>query len=188
MKEDANTYHHFKEGKRELMPRFFKSSVFLFSLFVLCFIAWMQKNSSAFSFPFETEFLPKIYSITNLIAGVLLLLGLYFIKRKEREKHRKCMTLALLLSIFFFIAYVLYHLTNTPQIYTGEGILRFIYFSLLLTHILSAILSLPLILLTFGYGYYNEISKHRSLAPSVFFLWLYVCFSGPLCYFFLHLQ
>ena len=167
------------------MPKIIKQGAIATSIIVLLLVSWMQKTKFHWNVSFDTSFLPVLYSTTNLITAILLIFAFIAIKKKNITQHRQLMTAALVLSAFFLISYVLYHFTNEAMKYQGEGIMRFLYFFLLITHILTAIISFPFILFTFLYGYFNEIEKHRRIAKFIFILWLYVVLSGPLCYFFL---
>jgi putative membrane protein len=92
------------------------------------------------------------------------------------------MVFAMFLSVLFLLSYVAYHMTNDPTRYGGTGAMRTVYFLLLITHIVSAAVSLPFILFTFIAGWTNRFAAHRKLARWVFPLWLYVAVTGPVCY------
>jgi putative membrane protein len=138
-----------------------------------------------FDFPFDTSFLPKIYSILNFVTGLSLIVAFWFIRNKMQNAHQKWMTFAMLLSAVFLILYVIYHISNEPVLYCGEGIIRKIYFFLLITHVVLAAIILPLVLFTFIRAYTGSFDRHKKLARWVFPLWLYVALSGPICYFML---
>jgi putative membrane protein len=92
------------------------------------------------------------------------------------------MLAAMVLSTLFLLCYVAYHFTTVETRYGGEGALRAVYFFLLITHIIAAGVSLPLILLTFISAWTSRFGKHRSMARWVFPLWLFVAVTGPICY------
>jgi len=85
-------------------------------------------------------------------------------------------------SALFLICYVVYHFTTPETPYCGEGNIRYLYFFLLITHILLAGGILPFILLTFNRGWLGIVDRHRKMARWVFPLWLYVAISGPVIY------
>lgn len=130
----------------------------------------------------DFSFLPAVYSFTNLLAAVFLILALNFIRQKKVEQHRKMIYVALSMSTLFLLMYVLYHIT-TPEIkYCGEGTIRTVYFLLLITHVFLAAVSFPFILFTFIRGYTMQVEKHKKMARWVYWVWLYVSISGPIVY------
>ncbi len=136
------------------------------------------------SLPEGVDFLwlPPVYSTLNALAGVCLLFSLYFILRKNVRAHRGANALALFLSVLFILGYVLYHITTEPTSYGGTGAARTAYFVLLITHVVLAAVSLPLILFTFVRSYTGLITEHKRMARWVYPIWLYVCITGPICY------
>lgn len=128
-------------------------------------------------------YFPKFHALLNSTVAILLVLGLYFIKNKQIEKHQKSMFGAFLLSAVFLVSYVIYHTLAEPTLYGGEGTIRFIYFFLLITHIILAALIMPIILMTFYYAATNKLEKHRRLAKITWPLWFYVALTGVVIYF-----
>jgi putative membrane protein len=130
----------------------------------------------------DFSFLPAIYSFTNALAAVFLLLGLYFIRQKKVAQHKKMVTTALILSFLFLLMYVVYHIT-TPEIkYCGEGTIRTVYFLLLITHVVLAAVSFPFILFTYIRGFTMQVEKHKAMSRWVYWVWLYVSITGPVVY------
>jgi putative membrane protein len=86
------------------------------------------------------------------------------------------------LSALFLLCYVAYHFTTVETKYGGDGWQRVVYFILLISHIVLAGVSLPMILLAFTSGFTNHFQSHRKLARWVFPIWLYVAVTGPICY------
>ena len=128
------------------------------------------------------SFLPAFHSTVNALTGICLLLALYFIKKKNIIGHRNMIMISMGLSLVFLLSYVAYHTTSEPTSFCKEGGIKIIYFILLITHILSAAIIFPFILFTFIRGYAHLVEKHKKMARWVFPIWLYVCFSGPICY------
>ena len=126
--------------------------------------------------------LPPIYSTLNALAGVCLLFSLYSILKKRVRAHRVWNAAALGLSVLFILGYVAYHITSDPVKFGGEGGVRTFYFFLLITHVILAAVSLPLILFTFIRSYTGLIPEHKRMARWVYPIWLYVCVTGPICY------
>jgi putative membrane protein len=116
----------------------------------------------------------------NAITAVVLLVAFYFIKKKNVEAHRKSIYLAVGLSVMFLLSYVAYHITTPPTSYGGE--FGYIYYPLLITHVVLAAVIFPFILFTFVRAYTNQFDKHRKMARWVWPIWLYVAITGPVCY------
>ncbi|MEJ6807073.1 MAG: DUF420 domain-containing protein [Saprospiraceae bacterium] len=131
---------------------------------------------------FDTSILPPINAILNTFCALSLLMAVFFIKRKNVNMHRKMVFAAMVFSILFLLCYVLYHFTTYETIYCKQGNIRYVYFTILISHIILAAVSLPFILLTFIRGYTFQVEKHRRMAKWVFPIWLYVAISGPLVY------
>ena len=127
-------------------------------------------------------FLPPIYASINGLTAVLLLFALWAIKNGKRNLHQRLMTLCVLLSLLFLIMYVAYHMTSDSTPYGGEGILRYVYFFILISHIFLSIVIIPLVLKTYLRAYLGKFEKHRKLARITFPIWLYVAVTGVLIY------
>jgi putative membrane protein len=131
----------------------------------------------------DFSFLPPVYSTLNAMTAVILIAGLYFIKNKQVENHRKAMTLSILSSLLFLLGYVVYHFTTDETKFGGEGAIRYVYFFLLITHVVLAAVIFPFILFTFIRAYTNQFDRHRKMARWVYWVWLYVAVTGPVLYF-----
>ncbi len=153
------------------------------SVAVLVLVVMMRRVKIPTEIDFS--FLPPFHATLNGITAVVLLIALYFIKNKNIEAHRKSMFLAIGLSVLFLLSYVLYHFTTEETRFGGEGTIRYVYFFILITHIILAAVILPFILFTFNRAITNQITKHKKLARWVYPIWLYVAITGPLCYFML---
>lgn len=127
-------------------------------------------------------FLPPFHSAVNAIAGVFLIFALYFIRKGNINAHKNMIMVAMGLSFVFLLSYVAYHTTSEPTAYCKEGALKVVYLILLITHIVCAAIIFPFILFTFIRGYAHLVEKHKKMAKWVFPIWLYVCFTGPICY------
>ena len=127
-------------------------------------------------------FLPPIYASINGLTAVVLLFALWAIKKGKRNLHQRLMTLCVLLSLLFLIMYVAYHMTSDSTPYGGEGILRYVYFFILISHIFLSIVIIPLVLKTYLRAYLGKFEKHRKLARITFPIWLYVAVTGVLIY------
>ena len=142
----------------------------------------MQKIKLPLPEGWSTSFLPPIHAGLNALAAVVLMISLVCIKLGKVKLHRASMILAMILSVLFLLSYVAYHMTHDSTRFGGVGPIRSVYFILLITHIVSAAVSLPFILFTFIAGWTNRFAAHRKLAHWVYPLWLYVAVTGPICY------
>lgn len=136
----------------------------------------------------DIDSIPAINAVLNSIATVLILLGFSLIKGGRKKAHRAMMTAALFVSVFFLIGYV-YHKyrmggVNTP--FTGEGPIRTFYYVMLFTHIVLAMVIVPLVLRTFYLAVKGDLEKHKKWARWTFPIWLYVSITGVLVYMFLY--
>lgn len=127
-------------------------------------------------------FLPPVYASINGITAVLLLAALWAIKNGRQGLHRKLMTTCIALSLMFLIMYVAYHMTSDSTPFGGEGLLRTVYFFILISHILLSVAVIPLVLKTYAKAYLKDFEGHRKLARITFPVWLYVALSGVVVY------
>lgn len=149
---------------------------------VLLLVGAMQRIRLELPDGWDTSMLPPFHASVNALGAVVLIVALVFIKQGKVGLHRAAMMVAMVLSVFFLLSYVAYHITNDPTTYEGEGAMRTVYFFLLITHIVSAAVSFPFILFTFIAAWTNRFAAHKRLARWVFPLWLYVAVTGPVCY------
>lgn len=127
-------------------------------------------------------FLPHLNAVINSAATFALLLGLYFIKNKQVVYHKLAMTTAFSLGAIFLVSYVVYHASAESTSFGGEGIIRNIYYFILLTHIILAAIALFPILLAYYYGSTGRYERHRKIVKYAYPIWLYVTVSGVLVY------
>lgn len=129
--------------------------------------------------------LPAFHAILNGSTAILLLMGLFFIMKKNLVAHRFSMLTAFGLSAVFLVSYVISKLNADPIPYGGEGALRSLYFFILISHILLSVPVLPLAMLSIYRGLTQEYAKHRKLVRYTFPIWLYVAVTGVLVYLFM---
>jgi putative membrane protein len=127
-------------------------------------------------------FLPPIYAGINGVTAVLLLLALWAIKNGNRGLHQKLMTGSIVLSLLFLLMYVAYHMTSDSTPYGGTGSIRYVYYFILISHILLSIAVIPLVLKTYAKAYLKDFAGHRKLAKITFPIWLYVAVTGVIVY------
>lgn len=130
--------------------------------------------------------LPHVNAAINTGVAILLILGFVLIKRGAREAHRKVMTAALALSALFLASYVTYHYLHGSTKFQGQGSLRTVYFAILLTHTVLAIVNLPFIIVTVARAWKGQFEKHRRVAKWTWAVWLYVAITGPVVYLMLY--
>lgn len=132
--------------------------------------------------------LPALNAGLNAISTILLLAGFIFIKSERKIAHRNCMVGAFSVSCVFLITYVLHKIlvkgVHTP--FGGEGFLKPLYYGMLISHIILAIVIVPLILVTMTHAIKGRFEKHRAWARWTFPLWFYVSVTGVLIYFMLY--
>lgn len=131
------------------------------------------------------NYLPYLNASLNLCAATCLTLGLFAIKNKKIEQHKIFMGIAFVFSTLFLISYIIYHHFHGDSKFMGTGIIRPIYFFILITHIVLSLPTLPMVLITFFHAYKKNWEKHKKLARLTFPLWLYVSASGVLVVVFL---
>ena len=128
------------------------------------------------------SFLPPIYATINGITAVVLLAGVWAIKNGNRQLHERLMTTAIALSVAFLVMYVAYHMTSDSTKFGGVGIIRYVYFFILLSHILLSIAVIPLVLITYVRALANTFDRHKKIAKITFPIWLYVAVTGVVVY------
>ena len=134
---------------------------------------------------YDFSSLPFFHAILNGSTAVLLVTGFILIKNKKTNLHKISMLSAFVLSAVFLVSYVISKLTNDPVPYGGEGMIRYLYFFILISHILLSIPVLPLALFSIYRGITGEVEKHKSLVKWAFPIWMYVAVSGVLVYLFM---
>jgi putative membrane protein len=127
-------------------------------------------------------FLPPIYATINGLTAILLVVGLIQIKNGNRKTHESIMKTCIVLSVLFLIMYVAYHMTSEATKYGGEGYLRYLYFFILISHIMLSIAVIPFVLLTYVRAILGKFPEHKKIAKITFPLWLYVAISGVIVY------
>ena len=136
----------------------------------------------------EISDIPTLNAALNGLATILILTGFVLIKTGNRQAHRKVMTAALVVSAIFLVGYV-YHKIEVRGVHTlfgGEGLIKTVYYVMLISHILLAMAILPLVLRTFALAIKGDYDRHKRWAKWTFPIWLYVSVTGVLVYFFLY--
>ena len=128
------------------------------------------------------RFLPPIYATINGITAILLIWAVLAIKKGNRILHENLMKTAIGCSLAFLVMYIAYHMTTVSTSYGGEGVLRYVYFFILLSHILLSIAVIPLVLITYVRALAQRFDKHKKIAKITFPIWLYVAVTGVIVY------
>ena len=126
--------------------------------------------------------LPFFHAVLNGSTAILIFIGFIFIKNNNSKMHRVSMLSAFILSSVFLLSYVISKITNDPVPFGGEGNIRYVYFFILISHILLSIPVLPLALLSIYRGMTGEIDKHKRIVKWTFPIWMYVAVTGVLVY------
>lgn len=131
---------------------------------------------------YNLSFLPPIYASFNAITAILLVLAVVKIKNGQRDAHEKLMKSALIFSSLFLVLYVLYHITSESTKFGGTGIIAYVYYFILISHIILSIIVIPFVLFTYLRAIIGNFAMHKKIAKITFPIWLYVAVSGVIVY------
>jgi putative membrane protein len=127
-------------------------------------------------------FLPPIYATINGITAITLIAAVIAIKKGNRKLHEQLNTFAIVCSLAFLLMYIAYHITSDSTKFGGEGIVKYVYYFILISHILLSIIIIPLVLTTYMYAKLGDFQRHKKIAKKTFPLWLYVAITGVVIY------
>lgn len=130
--------------------------------------------------------LPTLNACLNSLSTVFLSLGYYFIRKKNTVAHRNCMVAAFSTSCLFLISYLIYHYGAGSVRFQGQGTVRYVYFTILLTHTVLAVVIVPMILMTLSRAFKQRFELHRKIARWTWPLWMYVSVTGVVIYLMLY--
>jgi len=130
----------------------------------------------------ELSSLPTLNALLNGIAGLFLTAGYILIRRRQIKAHRACMLGAFATSTVFLVSYLIYHYNVGSVSFTGTGVIRFVYFTILITHVILAAVILPLALITLVHALRERFDRHARIARWTLPLWLYVSVTGVVVY------
>ena len=128
------------------------------------------------------SFLPPIYAGINGYTFLVLLVALWAIKKRKITLHEQLMKTAIGLSLAFLVMYVAYHLTSDPTPFGGEGTIKYVYYFILISHILLSIAIIPLVLISYVRAISKQFTNHRKIARVTFPIWLYITLTGVIIY------
>lgn len=132
------------------------------------------------------SYLPHLNACLNGTSAVLLFTGYTFIRSRNVIAHRACQIAALVVSLVFLASYLTYHYNHGATRFLGTGVVRPIYFTILTSHTILAIVIVPLVILTFYRAFRGDFRRHRSIARITLPLWLYVSVTGVIVYLMLY--
>ena len=128
------------------------------------------------------SFLPPIYATINGLTAVILLMALWAVKNRNIKLHEKLTKLAIAFSVMFLVMYVAYHMTSDSTKFGGEGAIKYVYYFILITHIILSVVIIPFVLITYVRAITNNFERHKKIAKITFPLWLYVAITGVVVY------
>ncbi len=131
---------------------------------------------------YDLTFLPPIYASINGLTAIVLISAVAAIKNGKKQLHERLMKTCLLLSASFLIMYVAYHMTSESTSFGGSGTVMYVYFFILITHIILSIAIIPMVLFTYVRALSEQFDKHKKLARITFPIWLYVAITGVVVY------
>lgn len=130
--------------------------------------------------------LPTFNALMNSLSAFFLLLGFITIKKGQKKRHKNFMIAAFISSTIFLASYLVYHFYHPVTIFPDLGWIKTLYLIILFTHVVLAVVMLPLIFLSFKYAIKNQLDRHKKIAPYALGIWFYVSVTGVLIYFMLY--
>lgn len=128
------------------------------------------------------KFLPPIYATINGITAILLIAAVIVIKKGNRKLHEQLNSLAIACSLLFLLMYIAYHMTTDSTTFGGEGVIKYIYYFILITHIVLSVIVIPFVLITYMKAKLGKFPEHKKVAKKTFPIWLYVAVTGVIVY------
>jgi putative membrane protein len=152
------------------------------SVLVPLVVAYLLYQPQRFVFGDWVLFLPHLNGIINTATSLLLIAGFVFIKSGKQDYHKYSMISAFVLGIIFLVSYIIYHGSVPSTSYGNEGTIRYLYYFLLISHILLSIAVVPLVLLALLHALRRKFERHKKVVKYAFPVWLYVSVTGVLVY------
>lgn len=128
------------------------------------------------------DFLPPIYATINALTAVILIIAYIAIRNKKIKLHEMLMKIAIGLSLAFLAMYVAYHMTSDSTPYGGQGMIRYVYYFILISHIILSIGIIPMVLVTYVRAISKRFVDHKKIAVITFPIWLYIAVTGVIVY------
>lgn len=130
----------------------------------------------------DLSFLPPIYAGINGLTSLLLVGALIAIKNKNRKLHEMFIKTCMVLSLLFLVCYVAYHMTSDSTLYGGEGGVKYIYYFILISHILLSVIIVPIVLFTYLFAWQGNFERHKKWTRFAWPMWFYVAVTGVVVY------
>ena len=127
-------------------------------------------------------FLPPIYATINGVTAVILIAAVVAIKKGNKKLHEQLNTVAIACSLAFLLMYIAYHMTSDSTKFGGEGTIKYVYYFILITHIILSVIVIPFVLLTYMRAKLEQFPEHKKIAKKTFPIWLYVAITGVVVY------
>ena len=127
-------------------------------------------------------FLPPIYAVINGLTAIFLVVAVYYIKNGKRKIHESLIKVCIALSLMFLVMYIAYHMTTDPTSYGGKGFIAYVYYFILITHIILSVAVIPLVLTSYNRAVQSNFQLHKKIAKITFPIWLYVAVTGVVVY------
>ncbi len=164
--------------------------IFFISFIALLFLIWLIYFNTPVKYSGDSWFLsalPGVNACFNLLSATCLLMGVRFIKAGNKVKHIQFMKGAFFFSSLFLIGYIIYHTFHGETKFLSQGLVRYTYFFILISHIILSAITLPMVLLTFYLGLSGNFERHKKIAKWTFPIWLYVSITGVIIFLMLKL-
>lgn len=155
------------------------SIIVIASIFITYFL---PKQTDGKWLGIDLTFFPSLNAALNTLTFLFLLMAFIMIRNKNVRLHRRFVLAACTTTFLFLISYLLYHSLAPSTHYGGEGFLKYFYYFILITHILLAVVVVPLVLITLKRGLSMQVERHRKIARWTMPIWLYVSLTGVLVY------
>lgn len=171
--------------EKKVVPRNYTPFIWgltIVAILIILAANYIPRPTSDTLFGIELTFLPFLNAVLNGITFILLIGALVAIKKKNITVHRRFIYGAFSLTFIFLVSYLIYHSMVASTSFGGEGIIRYIYYFILITHIILASVLIPLALITLTRGLNMDVEKHRKIARWSMPIWLYVSLTGVIVY------
>lgn len=151
----------------------------------LAFLAWLLLVNQGGAIAADLSFLPAVNAGLNSVAAALLVAGWLAIRAGRRELHKYLMVSAFASSAIFLVSYVIYHYAVGDTRYEGEGPIRYVYFAVLVSHVVLSMGVVPMALSAFWFAYKRRFASHKRVTRVLLPIWLYVSVTGVVIFFML---
>ncbi len=151
----------------------------------LAFLAWLLLLNQGGGVNADLSFLPAVNAGLNSVAGAFLVAGWLAIRKGNRRLHQYFMVSAFACSALFLVSYIAYHYAHGDTRYTGEGLLRTVYFIVLISHVLLSMVVVPMALSAFWLAFTKRFATHKKVTRILAPIWIYVSVTGVVIFFML---